>query len=238
VPRELVLHPLADDVLPEALAGASVVVIDVLRASTTIVYALAAGATEILPCLEVEAACKLAATLPPGQVLLGGERLGLPIEGFDLGNSPREYTVARVRGCSIVFTSTNGTRALERCRLAERVFLGAFVNLSAVARAVTTAERLHLVCAGTRGEVSEEDTLLAGALVDRFEAGLLDSVARRARDQWRELEPGPALVTALRHSRGGQNVVANGFDRDIPDAAQIDRFELVPELDPKRFRIR
>lgn len=96
--------------------------------TTTIAYALAAGAVEILPCAEVEAAQKLAATLPPGRALLGGERLGLPIKGFDLGNSPSGYTRERVAGRTVVFTTTNGTRALERCRLAQRVLPGAFVN--------------------------------------------------------------------------------------------------------------
>lgn len=132
MPRELVVHPLADDVPLEALAGATVVVIDVLRASTTIVHALAAGAAEILRCGDTETARGLAATLPPRKALLGEERLGFPIEGFDLGNSPWEYTPDRVAGASLVFTTTNGTRAMERCRLAKRVLLGAFVPVEVV----------------------------------------------------------------------------------------------------------
>jgi 2-phosphosulfolactate phosphatase len=246
VPREIIAHPLAGDVPPQTLAGATVVVIDVLRAATTMIHALAAGAVEILPCQRVDAARRLAAGFAPGSALLGGERLGLPIPGFDLGNSPSEYTRERVAGRSVVFTSTNGTRALARSRRAERAFLAAFVNLSAVARAVSGAERLHLLCAGTRGRLSEEDLLLAGALADCLETRALDAEARAALTRWRELgvdrlnraEPQPALLAALRESRGGRNVVANGFEPDIRTAACIDRFHLVPHLDPRSFRIR
>ena len=228
-------------------------VIDVLRASTTIVYALAAGAAEILPCVEAEAARKLAATLPPGQALLGGERLGLPIQGFDLGNSPSEYTVARVRGRSIVFTSTNGTRAMERCRRAARVLLGAFVNLTALvrlARAPGGSGPLHLLCAGTRGQPTEEDLLLAGAIADGLvrrepDGWRLGREGRQVVEDWRALvlrprsgEPDPRLLAALRDSLGGRNILATGFERDIPDAARIDRFEVVPELEVASFRIR
>jgi phosphosulfolactate phosphohydrolase-like enzyme len=163
------------------------VVIDVLRAATTMIHALAAGAVEILPCQRVDAARRLVAGFAPGSALLGGERLGLPIPGFDLGNSPSEYTRERVAGRSVVFTSTNGTRALARCRRAERAFLAAFVNLSAVARAVSGAERLHLLCAGTRARLSEEDLLLAGALADCLETRALDAKARGALTRWREL---------------------------------------------------
>src|SRR3989339_400165 len=144
------------------LAGATVVVIDVLRASTTIIHALNAGAAEIIPCGEVEQARALAADFPREEVVLGGERGGLPIDGFDLGNSPSEYTPDRVAGRTIVFTTTNGTRAMMRCRKAGRVLIGAFVNASAVAEQLVGCERISLLCAGTEGEYSRDDILMAG----------------------------------------------------------------------------
>src|SRR5262245_1177144 len=119
------LHTLAD---PDQLAGGIAVMIDVLRASTTINQALAAGAKEVLPCLEIDDAQRLAAELPAGTYLLGGERRGGKIEGFDLGNSPSEYSPANVAGKSIVFTTTNGTRAIHTSRLAHAVLVGSFTN--------------------------------------------------------------------------------------------------------------
>jgi len=241
-------------VAPEALAGGTAVVIDVLRASTTIVYALEAGATQVIPCLEVEDARAAAAGLPPGEVVLGGERRGLPIDGFDLGNSPAEYTPDRVGGRTVVFTTTNGTRAILGCRSADRVLIGAFANASAVCRQLAGIERIHLVCAGTDGEFSRDDVLLAGLLVERIvrQVGVpyqLNAQALTARKNWRSsfalplalgaepLEP-EVLARELRKSAGGRNLTALGLEDDILTAAQIDRARGVPELDARTFRIR
>jgi 2-phosphosulfolactate phosphatase len=172
MPPPLKAHFLPDLTSPEELAGGVVVVIDVLRASTTICHALAAGARAVIPCLEVEEARQLAAQFPPGEAVLGGERKGLRIEGFDLGNSPSEYTPATVGGKTVIFTTTNGTRAMTQCRGAARVLIGTFVNLSAVyweiSQARTCGEPVHLLCAGTRRQLTAEDVLFAGALARRW----------------------------------------------------------------------
>lgn len=246
--RILKAHFLPDLTTPEALAGGAVVVIDVLRASTVMVHALAGGAYEIIPCLEVEEARGVAASLPPGQAILGGERGGLPIEGFDLGNSPREYTSDKVAGKTLVFTTTNGTRALQRCRQAQRVLIGAFVNVSAVAEALSGEDSVHLLCAGTRGEITREDVLYAGLLGERLSAAVgepaeINDQLLMARECF-----GASLAAAkgdlvaqlcreLRQTQGGRNLLAIGLDRDIDDAAQIDRFAIVPELDMRRFAV-
>jgi 2-phosphosulfolactate phosphatase len=125
----LAVHFLPALVAPEELAAGDAVMIDVLRASTTITQALVSGATAVIPRAEVEEARKTAGELPAGTAVLGGERGGLPIQGFDVGNSPSEYTPAAVRGKSVVFTTTNGTLALVQCRAAARVLVGSFVNL-------------------------------------------------------------------------------------------------------------
>src|SRR5205807_6516908 len=130
-----------------ALAGGLAVVIDVLRATTTIVHALAAGCTDVRPCAEVEEARALADGMRAGRVLLGGERGGAPLPGFDLGNSPREYTPRACKGNTLVLTTTNGTRALLRAAEAERVLLAAFVNYSAVCEQLRQETRpVHIVC--------------------------------------------------------------------------------------------
>src|SRR5258706_13920045 len=137
--RQLDVYLLPALVEPAQLAGKTAVVIDVLRATTTIVHALAAGATQVIPCLEVDEARRIAAELGE-RAISGGERGGKQIPGFDLGNSPAEYSRERVAGKTVVFTTTNGTRAMLRCKAARRVLLGAFVNFSAVCRELVDSE--------------------------------------------------------------------------------------------------
>jgi 2-phosphosulfolactate phosphatase len=231
---------------PQELAGACVVVIDVLRASTTIVHAVAAGAGQVLPTLKVETALQVRADRP--DALLGGERGGEKIPGFDLGNSPTEYTPPTVGGKTIVFTTTNGTLAIEASREAARVLIGAFVNLSAVCRELAGQERVVLLCAGTGNEVTREDVLFAGAVLDQM-AGSTAGRALSTNDQgllawdaWRALKAdlagGQPLVEALRASRGGRNLIEIGQERDIDIAVQIDKFDVVPEWDRASGAIR
>src|SRR5262245_61680075 len=130
--REILVHLAPELVAPERLAGGVAVVVDVLRATTTIAHALAAGCAGVRPCATADEARRLAGSLPAGKVLLGGERDGKPLPGFDLGNSPGEYTPARCRDRTLVLTTTNGTRALLHCAAAERVLTAAFVHFSAV----------------------------------------------------------------------------------------------------------
>lgn len=239
------VHLLPCLVEPEALAGKAVVVIDVLRATTTIVHALGAGATAVVPCLEIAEARQKQNEAGGG--LLGGERGGVRIEGFDLGNSPTEYTPTRVGGKTIFFTTTNGTKAMLRCRLASKVWMGSFVNLSAVCHELASETQIDIVCAGTDGQVTREDVLVAGAIVDELSrlapsAGwVLNDQADIAADAWRLLvrnlaERGP-LSQAMRESRGGRNLIELGQQDDIDIAAQIDKFTIAPQLDLIRWRI-
>ena len=240
-------------VAEEELAGGVVVVIDVLRATTTIVTAMAAGASEVIPRATVEEARAEAARLDPRHTLLGGERHALRIDGFDLGNSPAEYTPERVAGRSIVFTTTNGTRAMARCGRAGRVLLGAFVNASAVLEKIAGADRVNLLCAGTDGGMSNDDVLFAGMLVARLQQrggaiARLNAQAITAAETWRysfalpislgaEPMPPELLAAKLRESLGGRSLVEAGLDDDILDAARVDRYDLVPELDTRTGRI-
>jgi 2-phosphosulfolactate phosphatase len=236
--RPVQVHLLPALVPPGGLRGATAVVIDVLRATTTMITALAAGCTDIRPCRTIEEAKELADGLGVGRVLLGGERGGVGIEGFDLGNSPLEYTEAVCRGRTLVMTTSNGTRALLRAAEADRVLLAGFVNFSAVCEHLREDSRpVHLVCAGTDGAVTLEDTLLAGALVDdlcqEVDARLNDS-ARLARESFEH--HGSQLLAALELSAGARELLDLGHRRDIEFAAEVDRFPLVPELrrDPLR----
>jgi 2-phosphosulfolactate phosphatase len=248
------VYSLASRVESQEFAGGTVVVIDVLRASTTIAHALNAGASDVIPCLEIEDARTTAGRFPEGQALLGGERQGLPIEGFDLSNTPADYTPERVRGRTIVFTTTNGTRAMEKCRLAGRVLIGAFVNARAVVQELLGCRKVHLLCAGTRGQFGPDDFLLGGLLVDRLLHASelkyrLNAEAITARESWttsfppsdvpgnEPIEP-ERLARKLCESLGGKNLTALGLEKDILMAAQIDSLDIVPELDTKAFKIR
>ncbi|NCX98071.1 MAG: 2-phosphosulfolactate phosphatase [Planctomycetia bacterium] len=227
---------------PGATAGGIAVVIDVLRASTTIVTALAHGAALVLPRRSLEEA-RAAAAARPGAVL-GGERGGVRIEGFELGNSPAEYTADRVAGRPVVITTTNGTAALAACHEAVEVLVGAIVNRTAV---TATARRLaaergcdaiHLVCAGTDGHVTGEDVLAAGAILDAAGGDAqLDEAAAAARERFRALAAAGRgglegrIATAFRTCLGGENLIALGMESDLPLAAAIDSLALVPRLD-------
>ncbi len=245
-------------VAPAELSGGVSVVINVLRATTTITAALAAGAREVIPCLEVEDARRAAANLPAGQAVLGGERGGLKIDGFDLGNSPSAYTPATVGGKSLVFTTTNGTRAMLHAREADEIWLAALVNLSAVVGRCAELKRIDLLCAGTGGKITREDVLLAGAIVARLTAPVgdphrfgpahdgivINDQAAIARDAWllALAAPGEPTTTellrkTLRQTQGGRNLAALRLEDDLADAAAIDRYAIVPRFDPRSGRI-
>lgn len=251
-PMHLSVHYLPKLVAESDLAGSTVIVVDLLRASTTICQALQSGAACILPVLEIDEALERAAQLGREQVLLGGERGGRLIEGFDLGNSPAEYTRDRVLGRTLIFTTTNGTRALHHARLAGRVLVGAAVNRSSVVAAVQDAPRVDILCAGTAGKVTRDDILAAGALV----AGLLTTSPSRhwqtnewaddAQQEWKELVTAARsqsrtikdqFAHELENTPGGRNLLAIGHGHDLVDCAQLDSLDVVPIWNPQDGRI-
>jgi 2-phosphosulfolactate phosphatase len=233
-----------------ALEGGVAVMIDVLRASTMMVHALVAGCPQVIPCAEIDEARRTAAALPEGTVILAGERQGLPIDGFDLGNSPGQCTREVCQGKTMVITTTNGTRALLACTQAEAVVLGSFVNFAATSqRLLHEAKPIHLLCAGTEGRISYEDTLLAGAFAKHFRdlnmpmgndeaqiaAGLWarveDSIWFKSSKQSPPEENNP-LYHYLTRGQGGRRVLELGLREDIADAAQLNRpdHQIVAEL--------
>jgi 2-phosphosulfolactate phosphatase len=246
------VHNLPRYVAPEDLAGSAVVVIDVLRATTTICQALASGATEVVPFLEIEETLAAAEKLGRANVVLGGERKGGKIPGFDLGNSPREYTKENVRGKRVLITTTNGTRALAHARLAKRVLVGAVVNLSAVVESIKEEPRIDILCAGTDGEETGEDILAAGAMVNAFARMpgadfYLGEPAAMAGAYWQRIEARAKINhrsvvdevgVECRNTPGGRNLVSIGFEFDLADCAQIDKLHIAPELDIANWRIR
>lgn len=234
------LPELAD---PHDLAGHTSVVIDVLRASTTITNALANGAEKIIPCLTVEEARQMAHSRPGA--LLGGERGGKRLSRFDFGNSPAEYSRDQVAGKTIVFTTTNGTKAIMRCMGSARVLIGAVLNRAAVCDLVADDRRVDLVCAGTDGEFSMDDALAAGGMADllsRRTSWELNDAAKTCLALWRHAVGSSAEVDAIRmaltQSIGGRNLIQLGMQTDLTLAAACDDIALVPELDRSAWEIR
>ncbi|MGL4512887.1 MAG: 2-phosphosulfolactate phosphatase [Lacipirellulaceae bacterium] len=251
----LLIHDLPRLVSEADLGGGTVVVIDQLRASSTICQALASGATEVTALLEVDDALRAAeverAAGRGDDLVLGGERGGQRIAGFDLGNSPTEYTLARVAGRRLLFTTTNGTRALRHARRARRVLVGSALNLSRVVSALGGETNVHLLCAGTDGERSRDDTLVAGAIAHRLaELEGAPRAANRAVEsairEWLTLleaarergrTPAEQLAEELRETPGGRNLIEIGMDRDLRVCAEIDALDVLPEYDPATGRV-
>jgi len=221
----------------EELADATCVVFDVLRATSTIVTALANGAQAVIPVADIAEALSVRAEWP--EVLLAGERNGLRIRAgatggieFDLGNSPREFVPEKVRGRTIVMTTTNGTRALRACAGARAVLLSCFLNLGATARflAQHCPDRLLLVCSGTGADAAWEDALAAGALCGQLqgvfaEPALADS-AHFAHEIYRAERRD--LAASLRFSRNAQRLLAIPELRgDVEFCLREDTLELV-----------
>jgi len=251
------VHLLPDLIPPGALRGGVAVVIDVLRASTMIVHALANGCEAVIPCGEIDEARRVAADLPTGSALLAGERRGLPIDGFDLGNSPAQCTREVCEGKTLVMTTTNGTRAILASLDADLVLVGSFVNFAPTVQRLLLEKRpTHLICAGTDGAISYEDALLAGAFAARFadmERPMGNDQAEIARGLWLHVEDAswfraegphhgddpPPLARYLKRGAGGRRVVEIGLEADLMDAARLNRpgHHLTVELlrDPARL---
>jgi 2-phosphosulfolactate phosphatase len=222
------------------LTGTVCVVFDVLRATSSIVTALANGAVEIVPVVEISEALELRKQNP--ELLLAGERNGLRIQGqpsggiaFDLGNSPREFTRARVGGKKIAVTTTNGTRALRACLAAKTVLASSFLNLRATFEGIAKEPAIVLVCSGTYEEAAYEDILAAGALCDLLwpshGAGIVSDSAYIAQILY-QLEKGD-LLAGVSKSRNGRRLLANPDLRDdVAFCAQRDIHSLVAALDP------
>ena len=206
----------------------SAVVIDVLRATTTLTVALAHGARRVVPVAGPEQAFAWRAR-DPG-VLLCGERHGLKVQGFDLGNSPAEYGAAAVAGRTLVFASTNGSRAMLACAGCGKRLLGAFVNASAVVESLAGMPFVRLVCAGKEGRFALEDAACAGwlcealaargARVEGEEARLARALAPRDAGGIRALLQGSAHVRTLR-------ALSPAFARDVEYCAALDRIDRV-----------
>ena len=218
--------------------GRCVVMADILRASTTMVHALVNGATAIYPQAEIQDSLELAAQLGES-TLIGGERNGQIVDGFDYGNSPLEYTAERISGRKLVLCTSNGTFTLTHCKSADRVLIGAFVNLDAICDELCRHSAGMVACAGTNRMVTDEDVLFAGAvatnLQNRNPEIKLDDAAKIAAQRWQTvsatLTPEMPLWKIFAQSHGGRNLMRLKYQHDVEFCSQTNLFTTVPELD-------
>ncbi len=215
------------------LEGRQIVIIDVLRSCTSIAVALSNGAAKIIPVETVEGAAQLASTLDARSRLLCGERDGRKVSGFDLGNSPLEYTRERVAGATLVFASTNASPLMAGLLEGREQLLLAYVNVGALAHAVLrTGGDVAIVCAGKNKRFALEDAACAGALIRRLTHGgapvAVNDAAEMAGEYDRAHGGNPEAI--LRRSEHGQDLVALGFEDDLPVCASVDSVPVVPVL--------
>ena len=211
--------------------GKTTVVVDILRASTTIVTALTNGAKEVVPVGTVEFAVKISGGMFGGQTLLGGERNTKKIDGFALGNSPSEYTSKIVGGKTIVFYSTNGSRAIVKAKYSANLFICAFNNIKALATHLKKLnEDVLILCSGNNNFFSLEDSICAGMLTNELinreqKVDLTDS-SKGALALYKSL--GKNILKMLSESEHGKLLSNNGHKNDLKDCAELNNTNVIP----------
>jgi 2-phosphosulfolactate phosphatase len=222
------------------LTGRGVVVIDVLRATSSIVAALSAGAKAVVPAATSEEAVRLTANLEKDGIVLAGERRMVKIEGFGLGNSPREMTAEAVAGKTIVLATANGTPALVAAQGGDPVLVAAAVNFSAVAeraRAVFTERGdLVIICAGREKQFALEDAYTAGRLVKAVKKGARKVTLNDAAQVSLDLAGQQGgWEDAFDASDAARQLIEVGLGDDVAYCAHPDRFSVVPVYADRRI---
>jgi len=230
----ITFHPTAAGLDRDGLQSSAVVVIDVLRATSSIIACVEGGASRIIPVESIATASRLVGHSDRGEKLLVGEHKGLPVEGFDLFNSPVDLTPERVGGRSVVIATTNGTPAIAAASAkAACVMVCSLTNVGAVAKKVSGAEDLVVLCCGSSGRLASEDILCGGILLDLLLDGRADS----------ELDDAGALALFLarnidlpleeflrRTDRGGE-LIRLGYEKDVVFCSRRDSSAMVPIVD-------
>ena len=225
---------------------AVVIMIDVFRASTTICVALNNGAKEILPIEDVDKAIRLYSNLDRESRFIGGERNGIRQNGFNAGNSPEDYAPEAVKDKTVIFTTTNGTQVFNKCKSAKAKFVGAFVNLHALAehiKKMTEADpeiaEICVICAGNEGQLAYEDATCAGAYINCFkemfaECELTDAALVASAIYERHKNELYEFVSNREH---GKYLKSIGFEKDTQIAMQTDSCQVIPQIEGNIIKI-
>lgn len=219
---------------PSDVSGRVVAVIDVLRASTSIATALDNGAKAVIPLESSEEVVTRSKALDRGDVRLAGERKMLAIPGFDLGNSPREFTRAAVEGKTILMTTTNGTPAIANTQGARDVVIASYVNYTAVLTMLRTALRggtdITLVCAGRERQFALEDAGCAGRFVTNVSKRLTGVLTNDAAQACALIDKryGEQVLKLFEAAEHGRALRDAGFGDDLVACAAVDAHPVIP----------
>jgi 2-phosphosulfolactate phosphatase len=220
----------------EKLAGRLAVVVDVLRASTSICYALNNGAKEIFPVGSVDEALTAYRHYPPNSAMLCGEREGKIIAGFNLGNSPLEYQEALVKDKTLIFCSTNGSQALIKSAKAKKLIICGFVNLSKCSGFISqTDEDLMIICSGTNKQFSLDDAVCAGMLIDSLKLNRmkLSDGAQAGLILYQQYKN--SIYDLVKNCAHGKYLASLGFMADLAICAEVDSLKILPLWDGGRI---
>ncbi len=218
-------------------AKKTTVVVDVLRATTTIITALYNGAKEIIPVSSIKFAMKISGS---NQMLLGGERNAEKIDGFTLGNSPLEYTEEIVKGKSIILFTTNGSKALVHAKFSDNLFVASFNNaLSATNKILKTGNNLEILCSGNNGMYCLEDSVCAGMIINfilgKKENVELDDASKTCLILYTKNKR--RLKKMLGETDHGKILLAKGFNNDIVHAAKENIYNITPQYLEGKIKI-
>lgn len=219
----------ADDIKREKIVNKSVLVIDILRATSVIITALKNGCREVIPVLTVEEA-KNISSQNRKEYILGGERKALKIDGFDVSNSPLEYKKELVEGKKVIITTSNGTKAIKRCEDADNILIGAFINGSFAAKKLVELNKdIVIVNAGTNGQFSIDDFICSGYIIDcilKFSDDTeLTDISRTALYIYKQNKDIYGFIKYAKH----YNIIKElGLDKDIKYCCQKSIIDVVP----------
>ncbi len=213
-----------------------VLMIDVLRASSTICAAIYNGASEVIPIESIDKAVQIYSSLSKDKRFLGGERNGLKPSGFDGGNSPSEYTLENIKGKIIVLTTTNGTHIFQKAKDASAKVIVGFVNISEVIQFVkkycdeNEINQISILCAGNNGRISYEDTLCSGAIIEKltplFNDLILTDSSNLAKNLYNIHKDNiNEFIYTLDHSKHLKEI---GLGEDIEICISTDKYPVVP----------
>ena len=213
----------------------TVVIIDVLRATSVMTTALYNGAKAVLPVISIEQALEEFKNYKPGEAMLCGERNAIRIEGFDLGNSPLEYKRQFIQDKVMILTTSNGTIALNAAIEAKELMLASFLNISHVALKLTKqSDDLIIVCSGTAGVFSMDDGMCVGMLISILsnkDEVIMDDLGLVLKSFYEENSQN--IRSGLQNCNHLNYLIDNGFEKDIDFCLQIDAFDNVPHLSGK-----
>jgi len=219
----------ADDIKKEKIKNKTVVVIDMLRATSVIVTAINNGCKGVIPVLTVDEAANIVKNSKE-EFMLGGERNALKIEGFNYSNSPIEYTRETIDGKTLVMTTTNGTKAIKGCNGAGSILIGAMINAKAIAKTIVKLNKdVVMVNAGTYGEFSIDDFLCSGYIIDcvlKIVETELTDIAFTSHYIYKNNED---IYSFIKHASHYKTITSLGLLEDLEYCCTKDIIEIVPE---------